>query len=51
LLDQLSPEDAAAGLRGLAILARAADALVAQKTKGGAARGRGLSTATRRRRG
>lgn len=51
LLDQLSPEDAAAGLRGLAILARAADALVAQKAKSGSARGRGLSTATRRRRG
>jgi len=33
LLDQLTPAEAAEGLRGLEILAKAADALVAQKAK------------------
>jgi DNA-binding MarR family transcriptional regulator len=37
LLEQLSPEEAAEGIRGLQILARAANALVAQRSKGGAA--------------
>ena len=50
LLDQLSPAEAADGLRGLEILARAADALVAQRGKSGAGRARAGASAARSRR-
>jgi DNA-binding MarR family transcriptional regulator len=50
LLDQLTPAEAAEGLRGLAILARAADALVSQGRKSGTGHARAGASASRSRR-